>query len=221
MLAAYDAIADWYDRFVRDGVFVSAEQVIAASGLEDGRTLAGTKICDLACGQGNLARALETRGAVVTGVDISQRLLDLAIEQEQKASQGIAYIHGDAQNLPTLPGEPFDCVFCNLALMDMQDIEAVLAGVRRILRPGGEFVVSVTHPCFQYPKGQNYSTEGFWRSDNPHGVRGQVGAYHRTLGTYITAFGNAGLLVDRAAEVGLPAYEFPPVLVLRCRYCGV
>ena len=31
MLAAYDAIADWYDRFVRDGVFVSAEQVIAAS----------------------------------------------------------------------------------------------------------------------------------------------------------------------------------------------
>ena len=214
MLAAYDSIADWYDRFIRDGVFLSADQVIDASGLN----LATRNVCDLACGQGHLARQMAARGALVTGVDISRRLLDLALKEEEQAPLGIVYVHGDAQDLPSLPGEPFDCVFCNLALMDIPDLRAVLSGVTRILRPGGEFVAGITHPCFQYPKGQGYTTEGFWRSDNPHGVRGQVGACHRMLGTYITAFGDAGLLVDRAAEVQLAGYDLPPVLVIRCRF---
>lgn len=218
MLAAYDAIADWYDRFVRDGVFLSADQVISASGLEADRTLQGRKICDLACGQGHVARQLAARGAAVTGVNISQSLLDLAVKEEGRQPLGIVYLNGDAQDLPALPGEPFDCVFCNLALMDIENLEAVLAGVTRILRPGGEFIVSVTHPCFQYPRGQDYVTESFWRSDNPHGVRGRVGAYHRMLGTYITAFGSAGLLLDRAVEVQLNGYELPPVIVMRCKF---
>lgn len=217
MLAAYDAIAEWYDRSVREGSLLSGDDLIAASGLDTLGTLEGRTLCDLACGQGHLARQFAKAGAKVLGVDISLRLLEVARREEEANLQGIQYVHADAQALPPLPGEPFDYVFCNMALMDIPDLDATLNNVARILRMGGSFVATITHPCFNLPQGGGYFDEGFWRSDNPNGVRGQVGANHRTLGTYITAFGNAGLLLDRATEPQLPNRNVPPVLVMRCR----
>ena len=46
---------------------------------------------------------------------------------------------------------------------------------------------------------------------------GQVGAYHRTLGTSLSAFWQAGLLLESAVEPQLEGREEPPVLVVRCR----
>ena len=44
---------------------------------------------------------------------------------------------------------------------------------------------------------RGYFREGFWRSDNPNGVRGQAGAYHRTLSTYVNAIPGAGFTIEQ------------------------
>lgn len=219
--SAYDAIAEWYDRSIREKALLSANDIIAAAVWEAIGDVSGRIICDLACGQGDMARYLAQRGARVVGVDISRKLLEIARREEETDPLGIRYRHADAQALPPLGEdpflEPFDGVPCHLALMDIPDLAATSAGIGRLLHPGGWLVVALTHPCFQTPPGRPYHEEGFWRSDNPTGVRGQVGAYHRTLGTYFNALGDAGLLVEHVAEPRLPNRPTPPVLVARCR----
>jgi len=125
-----------------------------------------------------------------------------------------------------------------MALMDILDLATTCRAVRRALRSAGWFVFSITHPCFQtsvsrWAEGNNgiarvvgaYFVEGAWRSDNPAGVRGQVGAYHRTLSTYIKTLADAGLWVERLREPRatgdiverIPGCgEVPAILVVRC-----
>lgn len=237
MIPVYDEIAEWYTAFLNDSpVHALTLPAIAALTGE----IAGQRVCDLACGSGIVARALARRQARVTGIDISPRLLDYARQEEAQEPLGIVYKLDDAQTLSSVEDEAFDGVVCCLALMDIPDLDATLRAVARILHPGGWFVFAITHPCFMVPdsrwtgqKGgtvkrevRGYFREAFWRSDNPHGVRGRTGAYHRTLTTYLNALTENGLLFERMAEPQpqdevagrVPGYyEVPVVLVARCR----
>lgn len=239
--APYDAIADWYDEYVRTEPLL-AEVVIPAPLrlVEEAGRLRDAIICDLACGQGVIARELAQRGAHVTGIDISERLLTLARSQPVAAPHAISWRHDDAQVGRTLADACFDGVVCNMALMDIPDLAAALRTVARILRPGGWFVFSITHPCIQMPDSAwmtrpdgaairgtgNYFAEGFWQPAGAPGVRGRVGAHHRTLSSYLNALADAGLSVKRTVEPPatsalierMPGYRWlPPALLSRCR----
>lgn len=235
--AAYDSIAGWYDAQVRADTFVGDIVLPSLFDLVD--DVHGLVVCDLACGQGRVARELARRSACVTGVDISTALIAIAQHDEAVESLGINYVVDDATMLTKLANAQFDGVVCNLALMDMPDLPAVLAAVRRVLRPTGWFVFSITHPCFEAPHARwnehpdgsvsrelfDYFTEGFWRSDSPSGVRGQVGAQHRTLSTYMNTLAQTGFIVERVLEPQptgemaerVPGYRIvPPFLLVRC-----
>jgi ubiquinone/menaquinone biosynthesis C-methylase UbiE len=235
--AAYDAIAKWYDAVVRSGGLIHdvvLPSVYALIGDPQGQT-----ICDLACGQGIVSRDLARQGAQMIGVDLSGKLLELARHYQNDEMQHIAYIQADAQAL-AFGNEIFDGVVCNMALMDIPDLRTVLLNVARILKQRGWFVFSITHPCLEIIRAQtrwirdetgeqavnSYFVEGLWRSDNVDGIRGKVGAYHRTLTTYINAVWDAGLVVEHLVEpqavdemaVRYPAYrDNPTTLVARCR----
>ncbi len=236
--SSYDRVAEWYDESIRAGSLLHDLVTPALFNLMG--NVQGEHICDLACGQGVLSRQLARCGARVAGVDLSAKLLEIARRDEESEPLGIVYLQGDVQELAEVEDAAFDGVACNMALMDIPDLRAVFRTVRRILRPGGWFVFSITHPCFQtsssrwldHPDGtvsreiSGYFEEGFWRSDNPKGVRGQVGAYHRTLSSYVNALTEAGLVIEQIAEPRaegevarrIPGYsEVPAVLVARCR----
>jgi SAM-dependent methyltransferase len=229
--AAYDMIAEWYDESV--GTAGSSADPVVDVVLALAGEVAGLRVCDLACGQGLVARQLARRGAKVVGIDLSVRLLQIARGYEAVEPLGIVYVQGDAQALTALEDQSFDGLTCNLALMDIPDLPAALATVRRVLRPEGWFVFSITHPCFQLPRGRvegedgaedepGYFSEGFWRSDYPEGVRGKVGAHHRTLSTYLNALGAASLALTRIVEPqpvsGAPGTSpVPKFLIVRCR----
>lgn len=237
-MGSYEQIAVWYDAWLRAGsaihTFITAE-LLAMIGNVQGQVL-----CDMACGQGIVARQLAQCGAQVVGIDLADSLLTIARQEEQQTPLGIAYRHDDAQTLSTLADASYDGVVCNLALMDISDINATFRNVQRILRPSGAFAFSLTHPCFEAPQSRwlqhddgttsrevrDYFAEGFWRSDNINGVRGQVGAYHRTLSTYVNALLHAGLHIERISEPRaieavrklIPGYgEVPAALLVMCR----
>lgn len=234
----YDAIAEWYDASIRGGSLI--HDLVLPALLALAGDVSGQHICDLACGQGVVARQLARQGAAVLGVDLSPKLLAIAQRYEDAVPLGITYRRDDAQQLTSVGNAACDGVVCNMALMDISDIEAVFQAVHRILRPCGWFILSMTHPCFLTPASgwhdaadgtisrvvRGYFTEGLWRSDNPSGVRGQVGAYHRTVSTYINALHDSGLTLDQMKEpraLGtmaerLPGYmEVPAILLIRCK----
>lgn len=215
--ATYDAIAEWYDQSIRKCVLLSANDLITSTFFNTIGNIEGQTICDLACGQGDMARQMARQGAKVVGVDISRKLLEIAQREEASQPLGITYRHDDVQALSFPEGTLFDGVLCNLALMDIPDVTSTFRNVQRILRPEGWFVFSITHPCFQMPPHRSYYEEGFWRSDNPQGVRGRVGAFHRTLSTYVNSLAQAGLFVERMIEPQLSNREMPVVLVTQCR----
>ena len=236
--SSYDQIATWYDESMRNGSLI--HDLVMPGIFTILGDIAGQHICDLACGQGILTRQLARRGATVVGIDLSQQLLQFARQDETREPLGIVYLHDDAQALHAVTDASFDGVICNVALMDIADLAATFRAVQRILRPAGWFVCSITHPCFQTPlsswtseqKGtvsrvvSGYFEEKFWRSDNPQGVRGQVGAYHRTLSTYVNTLVEAGLALESIIEPQatgaiaerVPGYkEVPSMLLIRCR----
>lgn len=123
--------------------------------------------------------------------------------------------------------------------MDIPDLAAALRSAVRVLRPGGWFVFAITHPCYKTPRSGevqlpdgwvrtvgSYFAEGYWRAADPSGPPGRVGAYHRTVSTYLNTLLEAGLVLERVSESPLtgsdaerrPVWaEVPVVLIARCR----
>ena len=235
--SAYDEIAEWYDTWVGgdsnwgDQFFSAVEALLGDVG--------GLRVCDLGCGQGRATRYLADQGAQAVGVDVSTKMLEIARRYEAAEPRGITYVQADVERPDALAGETFDGVLCNMALMDIPNLEPALRTVARILRPGGWLVFSIIHPCYnparsgeqETPQGivrtvAGYFTEGYWRSDTRPGPTGKVGSYHRMLSTYVNALFAVGLTIERMAEPRLtgrhaerrPVWtEVPGALVVRCR----
>jgi 2-polyprenyl-3-methyl-5-hydroxy-6-metoxy-1,4-benzoquinol methylase len=154
--STYDDIAEWYDSWVgthamREDAFFPAVEALMKEALTSafgGGEVAGRRICDLACGQGRVARHLAGLGASVVGIDLSARLLAIAHRHEEAAPGGIEYRLGDARNLDGVADGTFDGVVCHMALMDIPDLAPTLRSVVRLLRPRGWFVFSILHPCY-------------------------------------------------------------------------
>ncbi len=112
---------------------------------------AGERILDIACGNGLTSRRLADLGAQVTAFDFSANLIAYAQERSQDYAGRIQYHLIDATDetaLLTLGEAAFDAALCNMALFDMAEIQPLLSALGRLLRPGGRFVFSVVHPCF-------------------------------------------------------------------------
>jgi ubiquinone/menaquinone biosynthesis C-methylase UbiE len=204
-------IAQWYDELVSSGR--SPHGTAVATTLELAGDVQGLRVLDVGCGQGSATRALARAGALVTGADATPELLAAAREHETADAHGITYVLADAQRLEPFPDGGVDLVTCQLALMDIPDLDAALRSVRRVLRPDGAFVAVISHPCFLAPFAQtvpaadgrpgrlvaDYLREEFWRSPNPDGVR-RAGAYHRTLSTYLNALVRHGFALEATLE---------------------
>ena len=236
-VSSYDDIAEWYDEWVGTGpmrddpVFAAVEALMGE--------VAGQRVCDLACGQGRVARHLADLGARVTGIDLSTKLLEIARRHEAAEPRGIDYLQADARRLDGVGDGTFDGVLCYMALMDIPDLAPTLDSVARVLRPGGWFIFAIIHPCYNPPPSgemataegwvrtvRGYWDEGYWRSDARTGPPGKVGSYHRTLSTYVNALTDAGFVLERMSEPRAtgrraeqrPVWaEVPGALIARCR----
>ncbi|GAA1745765.1 class I SAM-dependent methyltransferase [Nonomuraea bangladeshensis] len=111
--------------------------------LELAGDVAGRRILDAGCGAGPLFAALRERGAVVTGVDASAGMLELA--RRRLGTDADLRVVDLAGPLP-FPDDTFDDVIASLVLHYLEDWAPTLAEIRRVLKPGGRLLVSVDHP---------------------------------------------------------------------------
>ena len=103
----------------------------------------GKRALDLCCGTGDLALGLARRGAVVTGLDFSVEMLEIARRRGTPlgatGSGSVQFVRADALSIP-FPDESFDIVTIGYGLRNLANLEHGLAEVRRLLRPGGRMV---------------------------------------------------------------------------------
>jgi len=205
-------IAVWYDELVQAGSGPHETAIDCLLRLLP--ALDRAVVLDLACGQGLATRALANAGAArVVGVDASEQMVDLARRHGAAEGSDVSYVVDDAQTLAEFDPASFDGVTCQLALMDIPDLDATLAAVRRVLRDGAWFAFVIGHPCFLVPDAETisrpdgraavavsgYFEERFWRSSNPTGVR-RAGNHHRTLSTYLNALIRSGFALEAVEE---------------------
>jgi len=110
--------------------------------------VAGKKVLDVGCGEGSYTRMLASKGAYVTGIDGSDRLIKIAKRRAEKENLGIIYQVANANSLSDIEDESFDVVLAAMSLMDVEDYGGASTEIYRVLRKGGEFLMSITHPCF-------------------------------------------------------------------------
>ncbi len=143
----WDAAIDSWEDFEEGGKDFSRDRVHGPALLRAIGRVRGLRVLDLGCGQGRFTRSLARRGARVTGIDWSTKMIETARRHEQADPLGIQYYVADARNVGTSwsPGS-FDAVVSCMALMDMPDLPRVLDRTRRLLGTHGRFVFSISHP---------------------------------------------------------------------------
>lgn len=101
----------------------------------------GTRLLDVACGTGRAAALALARGAIVTGVDFSPRMLSRA----RRRAVGARFQRAEADALP-FPDGAFDAALCNFGLLHFAQPGEVLAEMARVLAPGGLLAATVWAP---------------------------------------------------------------------------
>lgn len=103
----------------------------------------GQHLLDIGCGTGNLLLALgrDHPDVELMGLDPDHRALLRAGRKAHRTGVGVSWRQGFAEELP-LPDGSMDRVFSSLMLHHLHDKDALLAEVRRVLRPNGLFVLA-------------------------------------------------------------------------------
>ena len=177
------------------------------------------QVLEVGCGAGQCSRWLAEQGAVATGVDLSGQMLAQteALQEEHPLSPHAivpVFHQADARSLP-FADKSFDIAFSAYgALPFVKDAEAVFSEVARVLRPGGRWVFSVTHPIRwifpDVPGEAGLTAEYSYFDRTPYVEIDQTGEpvyaeHHRTLEDWIRLLVGAGFSIDGLIEPEWPA----------------
>jgi SAM-dependent methyltransferase len=192
--AAYRQQSARYDADAGGGLFTLDEPVVA--GCLNGRP-PGVAL-DAACGTGRFAELLARHGHQVIGVDSSPDMLAHARRRVPDAEFRL----GALDRLP-LPDDSADVIVCALALVHVPRLQPVLAEFARVLRPGGDLVISDIH--------HELVTRGsVIKARGPAGEPCIAATYRHQLGDYLRAALSLGLQVRRCEEPGAAPPGGPP-----------
>ena len=144
--------AAWWDDYIGAEGNAFHRELIAPAQIRLLGLGTGERVLDIACGNGQFAREMARNGASVVAFDFSETFIERAKQHsETEGITGIDYRVVDATDeaqLRSLGDRDFDGAVCTMALMDIPTIEPLLTTLPSLLRPGGRFVFSVMHPCF-------------------------------------------------------------------------
>jgi SAM-dependent methyltransferase len=169
----------------------------------------GKRVLDAACGPGVYAEWLLSHGAEVVAVDASPKMVELA---RRRLGEALDIRQADlSRPLNFLEDESFDVVLSPLTMEYIEDWHGTFGEFYRVLRPGGHFVLSVTHPFFDYTyfDSNNYfETElvgSEWRGFNA--VKVHMPSFRRSLEATLNPIIEAGFRLDKLLEPR-PTEEF-------------
>lgn len=213
----WDTDADNYQ--AEHGAFLGDVDLIwCPEGLREERArllgdVAGRRVLEIGCGAAAGARWLATQGAAVVAADLSGGMLRQASAAARRSGVTVPLVQCDAMALP-FADAAFDIVFTAFgAVPFVDDSAAVMREVHRVLRPGGRWVFSASHPMrwiFLDDPGRDglvavhsYFDRRPYVEFDAAGVPVYV-EQHRTLGDRIRELVAAGFTIDDVIEPEWP-----------------
>ncbi|ROS30521.1 class I SAM-dependent methyltransferase [Cellulomonas sp. PhB150] len=223
-LAASGAGRAWWDANAGEyldehGAFLGpADFVWCPEGLREADArllgdLSGARVLEIGAGAAQCSRWLATQRVDVVATDVAEGMLHAGIGYDAAAGVRTPLVVADARDLP-FPDASFDVAFTAYgAIPFVPDADRVHREVARVLRPGGRWVFSVTHPVrWAFP--DDPSEHGLtavrpYFDRRPYveiGASGRVlyAEYHRTLGDHVAGLVGAGFVLDRLVEPEWP-----------------
>jgi SAM-dependent methyltransferase len=171
-------------------------------------------IADVGTGDGQIARALSALGSQVIGIDPTDAQLRVAHQR----GGGPQYLRAGADAIP-LADHSVDAVLACLVFEHIDNLDAAISEVSRILKPGGRFAFFLNHPLLQTPDSGWIDDhmvdppEQYWRL-GPYLVETEsveevdkgvfIRFLHRPLSRYVNALIANGLRLDRMVEPSPP-----------------
>ncbi|SHF94809.1 Methyltransferase domain-containing protein [Kaistia soli DSM 19436] len=187
---------DWARRYVLDAPMLAR---IAGRGF-------ATAI-DIGCGEGRFCRMMQAAGLRTCGIDPTAAL----IEEARKRDPAGDYRLGRAESLDAGEGS-FDLAVSYLSLIDIPGLDAAIAAVHRVLRPGGTFLIAnlQSFNTAGPPTGWTREADGSRRfyidhylDERPQWIAWQgvrIVNWHRPLGVYMQSLLSAGFHLRHFAE---------------------
>ena len=139
-MAIFDNFAADYDSWYTDkkGSFVDMVETDLAFKMTDIKK--GMKILDVGCGTGNFSIKLAGMGCSVTGVDISNEMLNIARKKASGMNFDIEFINVDLNNLP-FEDDTFDAVISMTAFEFVEDAQKALNELLRVVKKDGRVLI--------------------------------------------------------------------------------
>ena len=213
----WDADADEYQdehgAFLGDVDFVWCPEGLREADASLLGPVRGRRILELGCGAAAGARWLQEQGATVAALDLSAGMLRHAVEAASRSGVRVPLVQADALALP-FGTASFDIVCTAFgAVPFVADSAAVMREVARVLRPGGSWVFSITHPMrwifFDEPGEDGLIARNSYFDRSPYVEQGEDGIpsyveQHRTLGDRIRELVAAGFVLRDLIEPEWP-----------------
>ena len=142
----YQDFAEIYDQLMSDvdyeGWADYYTRLLSIYGIRNG------KVCECACGTGNLTLPLYRRGFQMTGVDLSREMLWQAAQKSRKNGVAIPFVQQDMRALNL--HRPVDAVLATCDgvnyLQTEEDLTSFFRAAKRAIKPGGALVFDVSTP---------------------------------------------------------------------------
>ncbi len=171
-------------RFFREGGETTFPEEISLLG-----DLAGRRLLHLQCNAGQDTLSLARRGALATGVDISDTAIAFARQLSADSGLPATFVRADIYDWLAEAagrGDQFDVVFSSYgALPWLSDLGAWARGIAAVLRPGGRLVLVEFHP-FAVIFDENWRPGGY-----PYSGGGQPFSTDEGIGDYVAISGPA------------------------------
>jgi SAM-dependent methyltransferase len=202
----WDRYADEYQAthgdFLGDAGFLWGPEGQREEDLQVLGPVEGRDVLELGSGAGQCSRWVLERGGRPVGLDLSYRQLQHSHRIDLETGVHVPVVQATASELP-FASDSFDIVFCSFgALQFLADIDVAVDEVARVLRPGGRFAFSITHPTrWSFPDDPDEAgltvSQSYWDrtpyvETDPDTGRVLYVEHHRTLGDWVA------LLADRA-----------------------
>jgi SAM-dependent methyltransferase len=200
----YDSLAEAYsaesDVSIQNAYY-ERPAILALAG-----DVTGRRILDAGCGSGPLFKALRDRGAIVTGIDTSTGMLEVA---RRRLGDGADLQVADLGSPLPFPDGGFDDVIASLVLHYLEDWGPALGELRRVLTPGGRLIVAVPHPFEVHaiellaghrPSSSYFGTYSWTEEWTMGGQTALMSFWHRPLHAMTDAFTAAGFRISVICE---------------------